>query len=120
MKLVSRRNSLESYLDRFLRGAPKPKDNLGPPLVKGKATGPLFWVTLIGVLEVVILFTCSIAFGDGMSLLATILLGGLSTIAGVCNKWTLRLSKLPEAAKASTPKGDAVIRYPNGSYMVRI
>lgn len=74
-------------------------------------------MTLIGVLEVVILFTCSIIFGDGMSLLATILLGGLSTVVGICNKWTLELSKRPDR-KALTGDGDAVIRYPNGSYLV--
>lgn len=103
-----------SRLDRFFRGQPANYDNAGPPLVKAKATGPQTWVTLFGFSETLILLASSIAFGDGMSLLATISLSLLSTVVGISNKWTLRL---PKATSDSTP-GDLVVRYPNGSYLV--
>ena len=86
-----------------------------PPLVKGKAFGPLTWVTLIGFLEAVILFITSVVFGDGMSIVATILLSLLSTVIGAINKWTLHL---PQRRKKDAPRGDTVIRYPNGSFLV--
>lgn len=86
------------------------------PSVKAKATGPLAWVTLLGCVLSVTLFIVSITVGDGMSLLATILLSLLSTVVGIGNKWTLAL---PQAAKGvSHNDGDVVIRYPKGSYLV--
>ncbi|CAK1355852.1 hypothetical protein CB0940_00471 [Cercospora beticola] len=113
-----------TFLDKALRGQPnvppelrKQADEhpeLRAPLVKAKATGPQTWVALIGFLEAVILLISSIVFGDGMSLLATISLSLLSTVVGISNKWTL---KLPTAASNST-KGDLVVRYPNGSFLV--
>jgi len=57
----------------------------------------------------------SVTFGDGFSILATILLGFLSTVVGFCNKWNLKLPKRPSV---SAPPGDVVIRYPNGSYLI--
>ncbi|KAF2169867.1 hypothetical protein M409DRAFT_64853 [Zasmidium cellare ATCC 36951] len=81
------------------------------------ATGPLTWVTLIGFMEALTLLIASIVFGDGMSLIATILLAGLSTLVGICNKWTLELPQPPKG-KREIPKGDVVIRYPNGSFLV--
>jgi hypothetical protein len=52
-----------------------------------------------------------------MSIVATILLSLLSSLIGLGNKWTL---KLPErkATKGKVPKGDVVIRYPKGSFLV--
>lgn len=108
-------------MDRILRGQPgrtstPQTPDIGPPLIKAKATGPQTWVTLIGFLEALILFATSITFGDGMSILATLMLAGLSTVVGIINMWTL---KLPQKAKGSEPPaGDVVIRYPNGSYLV--
>ncbi|KAM3418626.1 hypothetical protein BST61_g4603 [Cercospora zeina] len=104
-----------SFLDRFFRGQPgHADDNALSPLVKAKATGPQTWVTLLGVAESLFLLAASITFGDGMSLLATISLSLLSTVVGVCNKWTLRLPK----TASKYPPGDLVIRYPNGSFLV--
>ncbi|KAF2214846.1 hypothetical protein CERZMDRAFT_110414 [Cercospora zeae-maydis SCOH1-5] len=79
-----------------------------------KATGPQTWVTLLGFAESLVLLAASITFGDGMSLLATIVLSLLSTVVGICNKWTLRLPK----TASEYPPGDLVIRYPNGSFLV--
>lgn len=90
--------------------------NLGPPPVKATATGPLSWVTLLGFLLSFVLFLSSILWGDGMSLVATLLLSFLSTVIGAANKWTL---KLPQRKPGSSPtRGDTVIRYPNGSFLV--
>jgi hypothetical protein len=61
------------------------------------------------------IFALSIIFGDGMSMIATILLSFLSTVVGVSNKWNL---KLPRRPQAEAPPGDVVIRYPNGSYLI--
>lgn len=59
----------------------------------------------------------SIVWGDGMSLIATILLSSLSTLIGIVNKWNLKLPQRP--ANASKPAdGHVVIRYPNGSFLV--
>ncbi|KAK5113578.1 hypothetical protein LTR85_010806 [Meristemomyces frigidus] len=107
-------------MDTFFRGQPvrakTQSPMFDPPSVKAKATGPLAWVTLLGFSLSVSLFTLSIAFGDGMSLLATILLSLLSTLVGMGNKWSLKLPRRPQDSKP--PAGDVVIRYPNGSYLV--
>lgn len=105
-------------LDTIFRGQKREvtkEPNVGRPLVKAKATGPLSWVTLLGFAEAVILMIASITFGDGMSILATILLTGLSSVIGISNKWNL---KLPRRPQTHAPAGDVVIRYPNGSYLI--
>ncbi|KAH9826043.1 hypothetical protein Tdes44962_MAKER03826 [Teratosphaeria destructans] len=84
------------------------------PAVTARATGPLTYVALLGCGFSITLFTASIVFGDGMSMLATILLSLLSTLVGVANKWQLKLARPASDAK----DGDAVVRYPNGSYLV--
>lgn len=107
-----------TLMDHFFRGTgPKraaTHSNVRAPLVKAKATGPQSWVTLIGFLLSLVLLVASVTFGDGMSILACISLSSVSTIAGIANKWTLRLPKATSMATA----GDVVIRYPNGSYLV--
>ncbi|TKA80740.1 hypothetical protein B0A55_02689 [Friedmanniomyces simplex] len=85
------------------------------PSVKAKAAGPLAYVTLLGSTLSVSLFTISIVFGDGMSLIATISLSLLSTLTGISNSWRL---KLPKRRAESALAGDTVIRYPNGSFLV--
>lgn len=118
-----------SFMDRLLRGAPPKKvtresvelDKIGkegpaPPrlLVKAKATGPQTILAIIGFSEILALFIASICLGDGMSMVATICLSALSTVVGFINKWSLELPK----ATSNDKKGDVVIRYPNGSYLV--
>ena len=110
-------------LDTMLRGVPKeakgqsPYTDDLPPTVKAKATGPQSAVTILGFLMSLTLFIASILWGDGMSLVATILLSTLSTLIGAANKWTLRL---PQRKGPSPTEGDTVIRYPNGSFLVVI
>lgn len=51
-----------------------------------------------------------------MSIVATVLLSLLSSLIGLANKWSL---KLPERKnRASVPRGDVVIRYPKGNFLV--
>ena len=83
--------------------------------VTANTTGPLSWVTLLGFFLSITIFVSSIVWGDGMSMIATLLLSLLSTLTGIANKWELKLPKKPEG---SAPPGDTVIRYPNGSFLV--
>lgn len=89
----------------------------GLPLVKLKALGPLAGVTLLGFFISLALFIISLVLGDGMSLLATLLLSGLSTLVGISNKWELRLPRYHKPG-TNLPPGDVVIRYPNKSFLV--
>lgn len=73
-------------------------------------------MTLLGFAFSLTLLIVSIVFGDGMSMCATLLLSFLSTLIGLVNGWTLKLPKRPQGG--STPRGDVVIRYPNGSFLV--
>ncbi|RMY93596.1 hypothetical protein D0864_05670 [Hortaea werneckii] len=108
-------------LDTMLRGLPARKNadpdaTMRDPSVKAKALGPLTGVVAIGLALSITLFIVSIVFGDGMSMIATILLSLLSTVVGIGNKWNL---KLPQPAQGvNHTDGDVVIRYPRGSYLV--
>lgn len=114
-------NKFLAPLDTFVRkagtlfrsrsGTPSTPDNP----VTANTTGPLALVTLLGCLLSIIIFVVSIVWGDGMSMIALILLSSLSTLTGVANKWELKLPKKPDG---ETPPGDTVIRYPNGSFLV--
>ncbi|KAK5114119.1 hypothetical protein LTR62_002688 [Meristemomyces frigidus] len=111
-----------SWSDRALRGTPSSKARANTtttvavePLVKAEAFGPLAWVTLGGFGLSVTLFMLSVVYGDGMSMLATLVLSLLSTLVGISNKWSLKLIKRRDGF---VPAGDVVIRYPNGSFLV--
>jgi hypothetical protein len=52
-----------------------------------------------------------------MSIVATILLSLLTSLIGWGNKWTLELGKR-RVKKGKVPRGDVVIRYPKGSFLV--
>lgn len=120
-----------TLVDRVLRGQPSakkgsglqektqtiPPPEYGSPPVKARATGPLSWVTLLGFFLSASLLIISITLGDGMSLIATLLLSGLSTLIGISNKWELQLPRRPPSTAVPTP-GDVVIRYPNGSFLI--
>lgn len=93
----------------------KRADTESTPLVTAATKGPLSWVTILGCFLSTGLLISSITFGDGMSFLATLLLSFLSTLTGIANKWNL---KLPSRVPHDAPRGDTVIRYPNGSYLI--
>jgi hypothetical protein len=108
-------------MDTLFRGQPRAA-SISPtdhqlPLVKLKALGPLSWVTLLGSFLSLALFIVSVVLGDGMSLIATLLLSALSTLVGLSNKWELRLPRR-YTGRAKLPPGDTVIRFPNKSFLV--
>ncbi|KAF2705921.1 hypothetical protein K504DRAFT_460003 [Pleomassaria siparia CBS 279.74] len=85
--------------------------------LKSKTVAPLTFILFFGFFLAVILLAVSIWQNDGMSIVAVVLLSLLSSLIGWGNKWTL---KLPERKikKGYVPRGDVVIRYPKGSFLV--
>lgn len=107
-------------IDSFLRGQPRRKkladwEQVIPPLISARATGPIFWASIIGFLKLLLLTICSITFGDGMSLLAALLLAFASSLTGACWKWQLDLPPRPQKIKY---QGDVSILYPHGSSLI--
>lgn len=58
----------------------------------------------------------SIHEGDGMALIATILLSFLSTLVGIGSQWELVLPK--RTATRPVPPSDVVVKYLNGAFLV--
>ncbi|KAF2190181.1 hypothetical protein K469DRAFT_624728 [Zopfia rhizophila CBS 207.26] len=85
--------------------------------LKSKTVAPLTLVLFLGFFLSGLLLALSIWLKDGMSIIATVLLSLLSTIIGWGNKWTLQLPKRKIKA-GKVPRGDVVIRYPKGSFLV--
>lgn len=52
-----------------------------------------------------------------MSIVATLVLSFLSSLIGLSNKWRLKLTKRPDKNR-KVPRGDLVIRYLKGSFLV--
>ncbi|KAF2260165.1 hypothetical protein CC78DRAFT_502056 [Lojkania enalia] len=92
-------------------------EHIGKTNLKAKTVAPLTLVLFIGFLLSALLLGLSIWLNDGMSIVATILLSLLSSLIGWGNKWTL---KLPErkVKDGKVPRGDVIIRYPKGSFLV--
>ncbi|KAL5120058.1 hypothetical protein ACEQ8H_002156 [Pleosporales sp. CAS-2024a] len=86
--------------------------------VKSKTVAPLTLVIFIGFALSVFLLAFSVYWHDGMSLVATCLLSLLSTLIGLGNKWKLQLPRRRITAGQVVPRGDVVIRYPKGSFLV--
>jgi hypothetical protein len=63
------------------------------------------------------LLALSIQQKDGMSIVATCLLSLLSSLIGLANKWTLHLPRR-KVKEGKVPRGDVVIRYPKGSFLI--
>jgi hypothetical protein len=90
---------------------------VGEQPLKAKTFGPLTVVLLIGFALSALLLALSIWQDDGMSVLATVLLSLLSSLIGFGNKWVLKLPT--RRVKAGiVPRGDVVIRYPKGSFLI--
>ncbi|KAJ4290452.1 hypothetical protein N0V90_010668 [Kalmusia sp. IMI 367209] len=89
----------------------------GKSPLKSKTIAPLTVVLLLGFVLSCALLGLSISRQDGMSLVATVLLSCLSSLIGYGNKWRL---KLPErkVKDGKVPRGDVVIRYPKGSFLI--
>jgi hypothetical protein len=86
-------------------------------VVKAKLLGPTTFVAILGFILSMGLLGFSLWQQDGMGMLAVLCLSFLSTLIGVGNKWTLNLPTRRNAGQF-TPKGDVVIRYPKGNFVV--
>lgn len=84
--------------------------------VRAALYGPVNLVNMFGCILSITLFTLSAVYGDGMSLIATVLLSLLSSLIGLTSRWHMQFARRPPAAR--DPPGDCVIRWPNGSYLV--
>ncbi|KAH7377804.1 hypothetical protein BKA66DRAFT_571833 [Pyrenochaeta sp. MPI-SDFR-AT-0127] len=89
----------------------------GEQPLKSKTVAPLTGVILIGFSLSALLLAISIWQKDGMSIVATVLLSLLSSLIGYGNKWTLQLPRR-KVKGAKVPRGDVVIRYPKGSFLI--
>lgn len=85
--------------------------------MKSKTVGPLTAVLFLGFALSAFLLGFSIYKKDGMSIIATCLLSTLSSLIGVGNKWTLQLPRR-KVKNNKVPRGDVVIRYPKGSFLI--
>ena len=85
--------------------------------MKSKTIGPLTAVLFLGFGLSAFLLGFSIHKRDGMSIVATCLLSLLSSLIGYGNKWTLQLPRR-KVKTGKVPRGDVVIRYPKGSFLV--
>jgi hypothetical protein len=81
--------------------------------VRAALFGPVNLVNMFGCVLSIALFVLSVVYGDGMSLIATVLLSLLSTLIGLTSRWHMHFVKRPAGAR--DPAGDCVIRWPNGS-----
>lgn len=86
------------------------------PPVKAKPFGPTTLLAFLGCAMSCALLALSIHEGDGMALLATVLLSFLSTLVGIGSQWELILPN--RTAKRRVPRSDVVIVYPHGAFLV--
>jgi len=89
----------------------------GEQPLKAKTVAPLTVVLFIGFALSALLLALSIWQEDGMSIIATVLLSLLTSLIGYGNKWTLELPKRRHKT-SRVPRGDVVIRYPKGSFLI--
>ncbi|KAL8900323.1 MAG: hypothetical protein Q9207_005750 [Kuettlingeria erythrocarpa] len=86
------------------------------PPVKAKRFGPTTFLAFLGCAMSCILLGYASSEGDGMAVLATVLLSFLSTLVGFGCRWKLVLPK--RGSKRRVPRSDVVIKYPNGAFIV--
>lgn len=84
--------------------------------VKARALGPLSFLSVLGCSMSIALLVLSIVKKDGMALLATLLLSGLSTLVGIGSRWSLELRK--RTSERPVPLSDVVIYYPHGAFHI--
>ena len=87
------------------------------PVVKASTMkGPLTWLALLGTAMSVTLLIVSILKEDGMSLLATLTLSGVSSIIGIGSRWHLELPR--RRVTRPVPESDVIIKFPQGAFIV--
>lgn len=84
--------------------------------VKNRRASPQSLLAVFGCIQSALLLALAVVYRDGMAILAVGLLSLLSTLVGVGNKWRLRLHK--RNLQGPVPKGDVVIRYPKGNFLI--
>ena len=84
--------------------------------VAARTWGPLTFLSILGFLMSIALITASIVKGDGMALLATVLLSCLSSLVGVGSRWKLKFKA--RDSDREVPSSDVVIKYPQGSFLI--
>lgn len=109
---ISDANNLATYSVRVVE-----IKRIGDQDLKSKTVAPLTFVIFVGFTLSAFLLALSIWQKDGMSIVATCLLSLLSSLIGLGNKWKLQLPKRNHKT-GSVPRGDVVIRYPRGSFLV--
>ena len=90
-------------------------DAIVPSVLSSSWRGPVVLANLFVCALSICLLVLSIIFGDGMSLLATLLLSTVSVFVGITNRWMLRLPARPTRIP---PPDDIVIRWPNASFLI--
>lgn len=96
-----------------IRHAPGP--DLRPAVLTVTWRGPVVVANIFGSALSIMLLALSIVFGDGMSMLATLLLSTVSVFVGLANRLQLRL---PKRSDRNSLRTDVVIRWPNASFLV--
>lgn len=86
-------------------------------LLKYKTFAPVTWNIFLGFFFSVVLLAISIWQDDGMSIVSTLLLSFLTTLIAYGNYWELKVTSRSIRNK-NVPRGDVVIRYPKGSFLV--
>ncbi|KAE9984947.1 hypothetical protein BLS_000526 [Venturia inaequalis] len=84
--------------------------------VTSRALAPQAFLAIIGCFQSLVLLGLAVAYRDGMAILAVCLLSLLSSLVGIANKWRLRLHS--RDLQGIVPKGDVVIRYPKGNFLI--
>ena len=62
------------------------------------------------------IFITSIVKGDGMALLAILLLSFLSTLVGIGSRWTPDIKE--RKATRAVPRSDVIIQFPQGAFLI--
>ncbi|KAK8162445.1 hypothetical protein BKA80DRAFT_329599 [Phyllosticta citrichinensis] len=87
------------------------------PVVKTHNFSYLTFNICLGCSFSIALLVLSIVWEDGMGLIATGTLSLLATAIGIGNKWTLKLPRRRNPG-GTAPRGDVVIQYPQGSFLI--
>ena len=86
------------------------------PIVKSSPKGPLTGLAILGTAMSLTLLIVSIVREDGMSLLATLILSGVSSIIGIGSRWKLKLPR--RKVTRPVPESDVIIKFPQGAFIV--
>lgn len=95
-------------------------DGEPPVSIEINLWGPLTFLALFGFFLFAALLALSVHFHDGFALLATLLLGALTTLIqfGCWNRLKLPAFNLERNFRRKLPPADVVVRYPNGSFVI--